>query len=426
MGATDQARASRGRGRTGLAGLLARVVATAMLFGPGILAMAGDNDAGGLLAYAATGARFGTRFFVPLLLPLGVMTFAVQEMATRLAVGTGLALPELVRAAAGRTWARLIAIDLGVMNTATLVSEVAGMAVGLAHFGVPVPVGAGISFVVVGAVLLLGSYGVAERIGLSLVVVNILFIPLALAHLPHPADLLPWPAGAHWLRPAFVLYAVGMAGNAMAPWMPFFQMDAVRAHGWTQPSDLRAARRDLLLGTLVQILVAMAVTVVAAAVPVGGTFAPGQWLAALGLRTSPWVADVFAVGLFDAGFVASITVSYASVWTVLRTWRGSGPVEEVEQAVSRSPLAAALFGGGLLLAAALVALPGAPLGVFAVATQALSAVLMPPIVLVLWALASRRRLLGPLTNGLASNATAAVALAVFVLASISLLLPGGM
>lgn len=404
---------------------IARVIALVVCLGPGILAMAGDNDAGGLLAYAATGAGFGARFFVTMLLPLGVLTFAVQEMGTRLAVGTGKALPELVRSVAGRTWGRLLAVDLAIQNTATLVAEFAGMSVGLAHFGVPVPLGAALSLVVVACVLLLGSYRTAERVGLSLVAVNLLFLPLALAGLPHPSAFLPWPTAHVAAMPFFGLFAVGLAGNAIAPWMPFFQMDAVRAHGWTRPSDLKSARIDLAIGTVVQIAVAVAVILVAAHAPAAGAFHPAAWLDSLGRHSGPWVADLFAVGLFDAGFVACLTVSYSTVWTVLRTWRGGGPADDVERTVTRSPWATAMFAFGLLFAAALVALPGAPLGLFAVATQALSAVLMPPVILILWALASRRRLLGPLTNTRGQNLFALAALTVFVGAALTLLLPGG-
>lgn len=422
---TDSTTAPARRPGGGSRRQVGRLVALVVCLGPGILAMAGDNDAGGLLAYAATGAGFGTRFFVALLLPLGVLTFAVQEMATRLAVGTGRALPELVTSVAGGTWARVLALDLAIQNTATLIAEFAGMAVGLAHFGVPVPLGAALSLVAVAGVLVLGNYRTTERIGLTLVAVNLLFLPLVLSHLPAPRALLPWPTAQTAALAFFGLFAVGVAGNAIAPWMPFFQMDAVRAHGWTGPGDLRAARQDLLIGTVIQLLVAAAVIAVAARAPVAGVFQPGPWLASLARHSSVWVSDLFAVGLFDAGFVACLTVSYSTVWTVVRTWRGQAALDDMDRTVSRSPWATAIFALGLLLAAALVALPGAPLALFAVATQALSAVLMPPVILVLWALASRRRLLGPLANSVAQNLVALVALVVFVGAVLILLLPGG-
>jgi Mn2+/Fe2+ NRAMP family transporter len=401
-----------------------RALALAAVFaalGPGVLAMAGDNDAGGLLAYSATGARFGTRFFLFALVLLGLVTLAVQDMATRLAIGTGEGLPELVGRLGGRAWARVLAADLALVNTATLVAELTGMAVGLAHFGLPLPLGILASLAAVTATLALGSYRSAERIGLSLVAINLLFLPLALTHLPAPAARLPWPAARALARPGFALFAVGLAGNAIAPWMPFFQMDAVHAHGWTAPSDLRRARLDLALGTAVQVLVAAAVLALSARAPWRGPFAPGPWLVRLGRSTSPWVADLFAAGLFDAGFVACLAVSYTSAWTVLRTWGGVGGAGAVP---GRSRAAFALFALGLAVAGLLVALPGAPLGLYAVATQALSAVLMPPVLAVLWFLARRRRLVGALANGRGHDLVAALALVLFVAASGALLWGG--
>ena len=52
-----------------------------LLVGPGILVMLGDNDAGGIITYAQTGAKFGLAFFPLFLLLLIPVAYVVQEMA---------------------------------------------------------------------------------------------------------------------------------------------------------------------------------------------------------------------------------------------------------------------------------------------------------------------------------------------------------
>ena len=54
------------------------------LVGPGLLVMLGDNDAGGVMTYAQTGATYGLSLFIPLMIPLGFIAYLVQEMTIRL------------------------------------------------------------------------------------------------------------------------------------------------------------------------------------------------------------------------------------------------------------------------------------------------------------------------------------------------------
>jgi len=45
------------------------------LVGPGVLATLANNDAGGMISYTITGARFGIGLFIPLTLCLGIATY---------------------------------------------------------------------------------------------------------------------------------------------------------------------------------------------------------------------------------------------------------------------------------------------------------------------------------------------------------------
>jgi len=59
-----------------------------MVFGPGLIVMEADNDAGTVSTYIQAGAQYGTRLLWLLLLLLPV-TYFIQEMVVRLGIATG-------------------------------------------------------------------------------------------------------------------------------------------------------------------------------------------------------------------------------------------------------------------------------------------------------------------------------------------------
>jgi len=59
-----------------------------MVFGPGLIVMEADNDAGAVSVYVQAGAQYGTRLLWLLLILLPV-TYFIQEMVVRLGIATG-------------------------------------------------------------------------------------------------------------------------------------------------------------------------------------------------------------------------------------------------------------------------------------------------------------------------------------------------
>jgi len=59
-----------------------------MVFGPGLIVMEADNDAGAVSTYIQAGAQYGTHllWLLVLLLPI---TYFIQEMVVRLGIATG-------------------------------------------------------------------------------------------------------------------------------------------------------------------------------------------------------------------------------------------------------------------------------------------------------------------------------------------------
>lgn len=381
------------------------------IVGPGILVMAGDNDAGGLLAYLGTGARYGAHLFLPLLLAMVAVTLVVQDTALRVGMGLPQPLPVMVRTSIGRGWAQLLAVQLTVQNWFTLVSEFAGMAVALMYFGIPLPLAVPASLLLVLGLLQTRSYRSVERVGILLAVLNLALLPAAL----WSRHRLGWavPGGARSLSPELVFFAVGMIGNAMAPWMVFFQAQAARDRG-LGPRDLVWARLDLVVGGLFNAAVASAVLLVGAAAPTHA-FAPATFLSTLARRTSPMLSALIALALLDAGILACVTVALTTAWNAVDTWSGGRPRRQDDPAVRR------LYRAALATAALAVWIPGAPPTLLAVGAQVVSAVLMPTVLVTLLLLANLPAM-GKLGNGLFSNSVGILATLLFAGATVALIL----
>ncbi len=152
--------------------------------GPGIIVMIADNDAGGITTYAATGARYGYGLIWFLIL-LGPLAYCVQEMTVRLGAVTKRGYAESIFDAFGSFWGWFSFLDLALTNWLTLVTEFIGMTAALSIFHIPPVVTVIMVSIVMGIMVLQGSYWTWEKIALVLCVANLIYIPGAF--IVHPS-----------------------------------------------------------------------------------------------------------------------------------------------------------------------------------------------------------------------------------------------
>ncbi|HKU68104.1 MAG TPA: divalent metal cation transporter [Candidatus Baltobacteraceae bacterium] len=388
-----------------------------LLIGPGVLTMLGENDGPSMISYSATGAAYGVGFFLPFILLTFAMAYVVQETAMRVGIATGRGHAEIIRDRFGDRIASLALIDLAAGNVLTLVGEFVAIATGAAFLGIPA------SLAVPGALaLVLGAFATQryftwERFALALALCNLVFIPVAVRAHPHPAALLhalgSWQPVPH-LDAAFLTLVLANLGATVTPWMIFFQQSAVIDKGLT-PRDVRFARIDTAIGTVLAACVAVAALCIGS-VLYGETTPDAYFASALLPHLGKHASTLFALGMVEAGSIAAVTISVSSGYAVGGAF-GAG------KSLNRPFADGALFYGvivcSLLLAAGIVLIPGAPLLQLAIFANVAATVLMAPVLVLLLRVSRDRTIMGALTNSRAGTLACGAIVAVVALLSIA-------
>lgn len=387
-----------------------------LLIGPGILVMLGENDGPSMLSYAATGARFGIGFFLPFVVLTFLMACVVQEMTVRLGAATHRGHAELIFDRFGPFWGWFSMIDLMVGNFLTLVTEFIAIRAGLGYFGVAPSIAVLAAWIVLFAALMAHRYWTWERVTLTAALCNLIFVPVALLSHPHWGAIghamftwKPLPGG---LNQETVLILLADIGATVTPWMLFFQQSAIADKGLTT-HDIHFGRIDTVLGAALAALAALA-TIVAAS-PLftrgmsAGNFEAAEFAQALVPFVGKWGSALFALGMFEAGMVAAVTISTSSAYAF-------GEVARRPHSLNLPFRQGKSFYLVLILeaaaAAGLVLIPGIPLVYIVLVVNVIAVLAMPPALLFLYLLVNDREVMGELVSPLWANV---LALAVVVL-----------
>lgn len=386
------------------------------LLGPGLVAALADNDAGGIISYTVTGTQFGIGLFIPLTLCLVFITYTVQEMAMRLGVVTSKGYTHLVRKKYGKLWMYYQLIALLAENLITLLTEFIGMSAGLVILGLPLWGGVLISLLLVLSITTFAGYWAKERLALLIGLFNVAFVIIAFITKPsfHAIGnaFLTWsvPATSHHA----VLYVIALIGNAVAPWMIFYQNSAYIDKGVVS-DNIRLGRIDTCIGCICQVFIAACIIIIGASllgkVPNIESAGPTQIIAALNTNAGFWAALLFGLGLFNAGLLASITVSLSSAWSVAEAF---GWAKSLNDKIKEAPKFYAIYFISVFIAASAVLIPNLPLNYISIIAQVLGGILMAPILIFLVLLTSNKELMGEYKNSLLSNIRAWVTVVLLI------------
>jgi NRAMP (natural resistance-associated macrophage protein)-like metal ion transporter len=392
-----------------------RLVTFFAVLGPGIIVMVADNDAGGISTYAVTGSKFGFSllFMFIFLVP---MAYYVQEMTVRLGAVTKRGHAEAIFDGFGPFWGWFTIADLAIVNWLTLITEYIGMTAALSLFGIPAWITVvGVTFVLFGVVFS-GKYWTFEKLTLFFCLFNLVYIPAALWAMEMPSA----PSWARvfegFYRPdlpggltgELIFIIMANIGTTIAPWMIFFQQSAVVDKG-LDIKDVNYGKIETFVGSVATCLVAVFIIIATAAafyyhkppITIEDAKQTAEALVPLLPHRSGEVAKrLFAIGLFDAGFLGAICISLSSSWAVGEVF---GWAHSLNNSVRDAPWFYLAYFLMLLSAGGVVLMPGAPLVTITMFVQVVAVTLLPSALVFLLLLLNDKPLMGEHVNTRSQN-----------------------
>jgi NRAMP (natural resistance-associated macrophage protein)-like metal ion transporter len=401
-----------------------RLTTLLAIVGPGLIVMAGDNDAGAFATYGQAGQTYGTALLWTLALLIPVL-YVNQEMVLRLGAVTGVGHARLIFERFGRFWGAFSVIDLFMLNALTIITEFIGISLGLDYLGLNKTVGIVISAALIMIAVSTGNFRRFERFAMALVFASLLLIPIYFMAHPPFAQLArdfivpQMPAGSKLSD--VMLLIIGIVGTTVAPWQLFFQQSYVIDKRIT-PRFIRYERTDLWLGIALVIIGGVAIMAFTAAAFTGqaefGNFTDAGGIAAgLDKYVGRAAGVMFAIALIDAAMIGAAAVSLSTAYAI-------GDVFSARHSLHRGVMDAKSFYGVYFLliavAAAIVLIPGSPLGLLTLAVQVLAGVLLPSATVFLLLLCNDKPVLGPWVNNRWLNYFTGAIIATLVVLSIIL------
>jgi len=389
-----------------------RLLVLLSVVGPGLIAAAAGNEAGGVLTYSQIGASHGYGMLWLLLLTTGGLIVA-QEMGTRMGLVTGKGLADLIREEFGVRTAVFAMGILFVANLFTTLSELAGITAAVEML-VPVR---GMRFLLVPLLSLglwflamRGSYRRVERIFLALCAVYLVYVAAAAMAIHDWGNVF-----SEAVRPRidtanadYLPHAIALIGTTIAPWMQFYVQSSVRDKG-LKPEHFVYERLDVVVGSLLSNAISFCIVLACAA----SLHAAGQTgridtvrEAAEALR--PVVRDgaflLFAIGLFNASAVGAVIVPLSTAYAVTEA---IGSESGLGRKIREAPLFVGIFTALIGIATVVVlATPEHRLLRLIAGAQILNGLLLPIILVIVLRLVNNRRLMGRHVNGPGMNLVA--------------------
>lgn len=357
-------------------GGLALSAAFLAVLGPGLLAGLSDDDPAGITTYAMLGTDFGYRLLW--VIPAATLLLTVFHLlAVEVGAATGRGFVALVRDRWGRGAGHAAAVGLLFANFGTICAEYAGIAAAAGLVGIPPWISAPAAGLVIGLVVVLGSFQRIE--GVLLAVSATLSLYLVDGVLARPDwGRVAWHAcvpelpvdHAGWVAVAATV------GTTLAPWgLAFIQSYAVDKK--LRQVDLPLERIEVVAGSLLTGLIGLAIAVACAAtLHAAGIPADSADDVAVSLEplAGRFATLLFGVGLLGAAVLAAAVVPIATAYSLAE---GIGAPASLSLDARRFHVFYAAFIGLTAAAVSVVAIPGLPLLPLMVATQVVNAVLLP-------------------------------------------------
>ncbi len=389
--------------KKGSPSLYTKILILLSIVGPGIITANIDNDAGGIATYSLVGARTGFKLLWTLV-PITVALIMVQEMSARMGIASGKGLADLIREKFGLkvtfySLFLLIFADLG--NT---MAEFAGIASAGEIFGISKYISVPLCSLFVWLLITKGNYKTVERIFIAGCAIYLSYIVSGFMIGPDWGEV----AKATFIPDFNVLTSenmpliVGLVGTSITPWMQFYIQSAVVEKG-ISTKHLWHSKIDVIVGCFFMFLVTIfiiiccAVTIHSAGVNINTAADAARALEPLAGKYS---SILFGIGLFNASIFSAALLPLATSYYVCE---GMGWESGVDKTFKEAPNFFTIFTLLILIAAAMILIPGINLFNILIWTQVINGVLIPVILLFIINLCNDPDIMGEFTNSTAYN-----------------------
>ncbi len=393
--------------------------------GPGVITSNVDNDAGGITVYSQAGARYGYALLWSLI-PMAIALYVTEEMCARMGVVTGKGLSDLIREEFGFRPTFFIILAGLVVDMGNVAAEFAGVAASMQIFGISKYISVPIAALAVWFLVMRGTSRVVEKVFLAACVLYLSYVASAILAKPDwllaaKSTVIP----SMQFNGGYLLMLTALIGTTIAPWQ-FFYLQAGFVEKRVARRQYRQARADVMVGSIsCMAIVFFIIVCTAATLHVSGHFIindASEAAQSLVPLAGKWAGSLFAFGLLNASLFAASILPLSTAHVICE---GMGFEAGIDHKFNDAPIFYGLYTGMILLGAAVILIPHAPLQKILVFSQVGNGIWLPVVLIFMLLLVNRRDLMGDQINTSTFNFIAwitvvAVIALTFVLVYVSL------
>lgn len=366
--------------------------------GPGVITSNVDNDAGGISVYSQSGAMYGYALLWSLI-PMTIALYVTEEMCARMGVVTGKGLSDLIREEFGfRPTFFLILAGL-IVDMGNVCAEFAGVAASTQLFHISKYISVPLAALFVWVLVLRGSYKQVEKIFLLACVLYLSYVVSAILAKPN------WLLAARntaiptlHLDSGYLLMLTALIGTTIAPWQ-FFYLQAGFVEKRVSARQYPQARMDVLFGSIsCMVIVFFIIVCTGATLFVSGHHVindAGDAAQALVPLAGKWAGVLFAFGLLNASLFAASILPLSTAHVICE---GMGFEAGIDHKFNDAPIFYSLYTGMIVVGAAVILIPNAPLEKILILSQVGNGVWLPVVLIFMLLLINRRDLMGDFVN----------------------------
>lgn len=372
------------------------------ILGPGLITASADNDAPGIATYSMAGSKYGYSFLW-LILVITIGEVVVQEMAARMGAVTGKGTADLIRERFGVKIATFAMLTLFIANLGTTIAQFAGVAAAGELFGISKYISVPFAGLLMSVLILKANYKYVEKALLVLTFASLSYVIAVFVVKPD------WAAVGHaFVRPSFqferdyILTILAVIGTTITPWGIFYLQASIADKG-VEMEQYSNTRIDVSFGaTWGNIISGFIIIVTAATLFQAGILVEDAKDAALALEplAGNWAGLLFAAGLLGASLLAVSVLPLSTTYAICEAF---GFERGLNRSTKEAPVFYGTFALIIFVSLLIVLIPGIPLFPIMILSQAMNAILLPVVLILILKLANDTSIMGRFGNSKFTN-----------------------